>query len=181
MRQIFSGLMAQLKHLWKSEDGSPSIEFVLVFPFVMGLFFATCEFGLLMTRQSMLETAVDKTVRHLRLGHFNEPDQNDLRRTICKYAAIIRDCENSLLIELRPVSTVTWTPLSGDTTCKDRDADISPVVALNPGVSNEMVLVRVCAVFKPFFPTSALGMRLAKDELGGYALVASSAFVNEPS
>jgi len=181
MISAFKNLKARLRHLWQSEDGSPTVEFVLVFPVIMGLFFATAEFGLLMTRQSMLETAVDKTVRHLRLGHFASPDQDDLRRTICKYAAIIPDCRNSLLIELRPVSTVTWSPLSSDTTCKDRNSEISPVVSLNPGVQNEMVLVRVCAVFSPFFPTSALGMRLARDELGGYALVASSAFVNEPS
>jgi len=42
-------------------------------------------------------------------------------------------------------------------------------------------LIRVCAVFKPVFPSTKLGIRLARDELGGYALVASSAYVNEPT
>ena len=87
----------------------------------------------------------------------------------------------NLLIELRPVSTTTWTPLAEQTTCKNRDEVINPAVTLNPGIAHEMVLVRVCAVFDPIFPTTRLGISLEIDELGGYALVASSAFVNEPS
>lgn len=181
MTRFFKKLLSQVRTLRQSEDGNPTVEFVLVFPFIVVMLLTTCEYGLLMTRQAMLESAVDKTVRHLRLGHFVAPTQDDLRRAICNSAGVIPDCMESLLIEMRPVSTVTWAPLGTDTTCKDRGSEISPVVELNPGTVNEMMLVRVCAVFEPFFPTTKLGMQLTRTELGGYALIASSAFVNEPA
>jgi len=181
MRLLIKKFLSQVRSLRQNEDGNPTVEFVIVFPFIVTLFFTAFEFGLLMTRHVMLERAVDLTVRDLRLGHFIAPTQDDLRRVICNRAGMIPKCMDSLLIELRPVSTVTWTPLGSDTTCKNRNEEIQPVVSLNPGISNEMVLVRVCAVFEPFFPSTTLGMKLSRDELGGYALVSSSAFVNEPS
>lgn len=43
------------------------------------------------------------------------------------------------------------------------------------------MLVRVCALFEPFFPTTGLGMMMRYNARGDYALVATTAFVNEPS
>lgn len=163
------------------ENGNATIEFAFIFPLLVTLLLSTVEIGILTIRSVMLERAVDLTVRDLRLGKIEDPTQEKLRDLICDRSAVVADCDHSLLIELRPVSTVTWTPLSSDTTCKNRNEDINPVIALNPGVSHEMILIRVCTVFQPIFPSTSLGMHLSKDELGGYALVTSSAFVNEPS
>ena len=165
----------------KRSDGSSTIEFVILFPMIMMLFLATVEFGFMMVRQSMLETGVDKTVRYLRLGQLGKVDQNVLRTHICKYAGLIPDCENTLLIELRTVKRNTGNDISGPTVCMNRnEPDITPVVSLNSGLPNELVLIRACAVFTPIFPTTKLGMKLTQDNLGGYAQVAKSAFVVEP-
>jgi len=172
---------SKLRSLRKREDGNATIEFAIMFPIMITMFLSSVEIGILTIRQVMLERAVDLTVRDLRLGHFVNPTQDALRTLICQRAAVVPGCMDSLLIELRPVSTTTWTPLSSDTTCKNRDEDINPAVTLNPGIAHEMVLVRVCAVFKPVFPSTTLAISLQKDALGGYALVTSSAFVNEPS
>ncbi len=167
---------------FKRDEGNATIEFVIFFPLMVSLLLSTVEIGILTIRQVLLEHAVDLTVRDLRLGNLNNPTQDSLRDLICERSALALNCSDSLLIELRPVSTVTWTPLSVDTTCKDRNnGDINPVVALVPGQSHEMVLIRVCAVFKPIFPTTKLGIHLSRDEYGGYAIVTSSAFVNEPT
>lgn len=173
--------LSKLRSLLKREDGNATIEFAIWFPMLIAIFLSAVEVGILTIRHVMLERAVDMTVRDLRLGHFVNPTQDALRTLICQRAAVIPFCMDSLLIELRPVSTTTWTPLAEQTTCKDRDEVINPAVTLNPGIAHEMVLVRVCAVFDPIFPTTRLGISLEIDELGGYALVASSAFVNEPS
>jgi len=172
---------SNIRSLRKREDGNATIEFAIMFPIMMTMFLSSVEIGILTIRQVMLERSVDMTVRDLRLGHFINPTQDALRTLICQRAAVIPGCMDSLLIELRPVSTTTWTPLAQETTCKNRDEEINPVVTLNPGIAHEMVLVRVCAVFEPIFPTTSLGISLKRDELGGYALVTSSAFVNEPS
>lgn len=166
---------------WTRENGNATIEFAIIFPLLVTLLLSTVEIGILTIRQVMLDRAVDITVRDLRLGKIDNPTQEKLRNLICSRSSVVPDCSNRLLIELRPVSTVTWTPLSSDTTCKNRNGSINPVVTLNPGASHEMVLIRVCAVFTPIFPSTKLGISLSRDALGGYALVSSSAYVNEPT
>jgi hypothetical protein len=62
----------------------------------------------------------------------------------------------------------------------DRATQIEPAVTFIPGGENELVLIRVCAVFDPIFPTTGLGLDLPLDPSGGYQLLAMSTFVNEP-
>ena len=43
-----------------------------------------------------------------------------------------------------------------------------------------MMMVRVCALSKPLFPTTGIGVGMQVDGDGNYAIVATTAFVNEP-
>lgn len=182
MRSGLSIIAERLHSIFKRENGNATIEFAFFFPLLVTLLLSSVEIGILTIRQVMLERAVDLTVRDLRLGNLEDPTQELLRNLICVRSSVVPDCQKSLLIELRPVDTVAWTPLSTDTTCRDRNLDIDPIGDyLDAGASHEMVLIRVCAVFDPVFPTTKLGVHLAKDDIGGYALVTSSAFVNEPT
>ncbi len=184
MIRSFSPTLSRVFARFKRDEGNATIEFAFFFPLMITLLLSSIEIGILTIRQVMLEHAVDRTVRDLRLGNLINPTQDVLRNMICERSAVVSaaNCNNSLLIELRPVSTVTWTPLSSDTTCKERAiGSLDPVIELKPGLSHEMVLIRVCAVFEPIFPSTKLGIKMSKDELGGYALVSSSAFVNEPT
>jgi len=181
MRNVINNFLARLRDLRQKEDGTATIEFAIVFPIIMTMFLAAFEVGLLMTRQVTLERAVDMTIRDLRLGNIVAPTQDSLRARICANARIIPECMTNLMIEMRPIDTNTWTPLGTDVTCKERSEDLDPLVSLNPGVQHELILVRVCSVIEPWFPTTKLGVALHNDTLGGYALAASSAFVNEPS
>ena len=168
-----------LKRL-RREDGNATIEFVILFPLFMMLFFSAFEIGLVMVRQVMLDRATDISVRALRLGSWTNPTHDQMKRNICNLAGILPDCMNNIMIELRPVSTTTWTPLPSNPTCVDKDAVISPPITFNGGLQNEMMLVRVCALMKPMFPTTGLGLRLPREGEDYYALVATTAFVNEP-
>lgn len=171
--------MGKLRHLLRKEDGSATIEFAILFPALMTLFLMVVETGVLMTRGVMLDRAVDIAMRQLRLGTLNPMTPAGLRTAICSNAVIIPDCPNILTVELRPISTSTWTPLGGAATCINRDEELDPVLDFIPGVTNDMMLVRVCAKFDPFFPSGALASQIVTDD-GGYALVAMSAYVNEP-
>lgn len=168
---------------FKRDEGNATIEFAIFFPLLVTILLSTVEIGILTIRQVMLEHAVDLTVRDLRLGKLINPTQDDLRDLICARSSVVPNCTESLLLELRPVSTVTWAPLSSDVTCKERAiGSIDPLIDLiDAGTSHEMVLIRACAVFEPVFPSTNLAVHMEKDQLGGYALVASSAFVNEPT
>lgn len=164
----------------RHEEGNATIEFAIIFPALMVLFLMVVETGVLMIRGVMLDRAVDISMRDLRLGTLTPMTHDGLKTSICENSVIIQNCDEVILIELRPVSTATWTPLSGPTTCVDRSQVVQPVLDFIAGSQNEMMLVRVCAVFDPFFPSSQLAAQIKMDDQGGYALVAMSAYVNEP-
>lgn len=179
MINIFS-LCARIGHRSTRDDGNATIEFVFIFPAIITLFLMSFETGMLLTRGVMLDRGVDIAMRDLRLGTLDPMTHDQLKTVVCDNSVIIPDCESSLLIELRPIDKVTWSPLSGDTTCVDRDEELQPVLDFVAGGTNEMMLVRVCAVFDPFFPTGRLAAQMELDDTGAYALVATSAYVNEP-
>ena len=165
-----------------AEGGSTSIEFVLLLPLYLAVFLSACELGLHMAKQVMLERATDLAIRDLRLGNLENPTQELLRQEICGHTSMIPDCEASLLIEMTAIDTATWQILPDQTQCVDREEEIDPVVAFNGGQPNDLILLRACALVDPIFPSTALGMALveASPFAGEYALVATSAFVNEP-
>ncbi|MBS8228883.1 pilus assembly protein [Vannielia litorea] len=173
-------LATRLRRFRKREEGNSTIEFVILFPIFIIIFMSCFEMGMLMTRQVMLERAVDLSVRDLRLGHWKPPTHDELKKAICNRAGIIPDCMNSMLIELQPVSKSTWTPLPKQATCNDKSAPIQPVTTFNGGTENEMMIVRACAIMKPWFVANGLGLRLPLVDGENYAIVSSSAFVNEP-
>lgn len=180
MRSPMQSLRLRVGRAAADEDGTATIPFLLFMPFYMMLVISSIEMGLMMVREVMLERAVDLSVRGLRLGFWSPPTHDELKRTICNNAGIIPDCMNALLIELRPVDTTTWEPLSSGPTCVDRSQPIQPVTTFNAGVENNMMLIRACAKFRPLFPAFGAGATFLKDSYGTYALVASTAFVNEP-
>ena len=173
--------MKRLARGFRREDGTASVEFVMVVPVLLTVFMASFESGLLMTRSIMLEQAVDITMRELRLGHYPLPDAALLKREICKRTIIFKSCETNIMIEMTRVSTQTWALPLTNVSCVDREEEIQPVTALQIGQQNDVMLIRVCVIQDALFPTSKYGLHLATDAQGGYGLVAVSAFVTEPS
>lgn len=163
----------------KDEEGAAAVEFVILFPAFMALFLASFELGLYMTRQVMLDRATDLTVRALRLGQFDDPTQELLRYNICRRAAVVPNCQNRLLIEMTQIPTTTWATLPSAAQCIDREEDIEPVITFNGGQPNDLMLIRVCALLEPVFPTTRLALKMPNYN-DFYALVTTSAYVNEP-
>ncbi len=169
-----------LGRFWRDESGVATIEFVIVVPVMFTFLFMGVELGLTMTRQVMLDRAVDISIRDLRLGKIQNPDINTLRKNICDHTVILRDCETSLLLELRRVSTTTWNYPQTPVACIDRAEEIAPQTDIVAGGSNDLMIMRACVVTDPLFPTSRWGLRLPLDASGGYQLFTVSSFVNEP-
>lgn len=176
MRRPFKAL----RRLWRREDGTASLEFCLIFPAFILLFVSSFEIAMANIRMAMLERATDMSVRALRLNTGAPPSYEDMRRMICSIAGIIPDCLSSVRIELEPVSTSAWNQLTPEARCIDRASNIDPLTTFRQGIENELMMVRVCAVVKPFFPTFGLGSSLPVGDSGEYKLVTISAFVNEP-
>jgi len=67
MKRIITQILAGLRDLRRKEDGNATIEFAILFPAFIMIFLSAFESGLLMTRQVLLDRAVDLTVRDIRL------------------------------------------------------------------------------------------------------------------
>ncbi len=169
---------------WRSDEaGSSTVEFVLIFPAIMFVFAVGFEAGLYMVRNAMLERAVDISIRDVRLGG-DVPDIAGLKKAICDEAVILKDCMNSVQIQMDPIDIKPGAIAAedGPIKCVDKASTIDPSTATtyDIGYENQMMLVRVCALAEPVFPSTGLGLRMSVDRSDNYAIVATAAFVNEP-
>ena len=168
----------------EDQEGTATIEFVFLFPVFISLFLMGFESGYYMVRNVMLERAVDVAVRDVRLGNGRVPEFEALKDKICRQAAMIPDCMKSVQIEMQPVaiSPGGTAVMVGPTKCVDRASteDSLTGTTYDAGQENEMMIVRVCALSKPLFPSTGIGVGMKVDAEGNYAIVATTAFVNEP-
>ena len=63
----------------RSEDGTSSVEFVILMPLVFAIFVAALESGLMMVRWTSIDRASDMVIRQLRLGQLANPTARLLR------------------------------------------------------------------------------------------------------
>ncbi|MFN6978644.1 MAG: TadE/TadG family type IV pilus assembly protein [Gemmobacter sp.] len=164
----------------RDERGSMTIEVALMLPLFITLLLCTVEAGMLMVRHTMLDRSLDMVVRDLRLGRYTNPTVAQLRNDICAKTVVMPNCARDVMLEMRPISRATWDVPTGRQPCIDRTTDIEPATTFIPGGANQLVIVRLCAIFNPLFPTTPWGLRLPLDASGGYQLLAMSTFVNEP-
>ena len=169
-------LLRKLRGFRKDEGGYSSAELVICATTFLTGFFWIFESGLIMTKQMMLERAVDITVRKLRL--YNNPlyTHDYIKQEICSIALIFKDCETRLLLELDVVD-----PDTGYTktfSCYDKENEVTPVTTWNPGLRQEIVYMRACIIVDPMMPNGIALFPNVSEE--GIPLIADTAFVNEP-
>ncbi len=183
-----TGLSVPAKRRWirrfvSGEAGVVTVEFILWFPVFFFLFLSSVEAGFITAKAVMLERGLDMAIRDVRLG-IGAMTHEAIKNKVCDNAIILPDCRNTIRLELKPVSTSSWTPLTGSNLCVDRAAPIDPAVdptGYDVGIGNQLMLVRACALVQPLFPGVGLGLQLPKDSTyGDFILIATSAFVNEP-
>ena len=162
--------------------GVAALEFALVAPMLFAVMFSTIEAGWTMVQTIMLDRALDKTVRSLRIGAIANPTQETLRAALCSEALVLVDCNNMLTLEFVPLpANATAADYPSDSArCVNRNTAIKPVLRFDTGGRAKTVFVRACFVVEPLTPGLGLGLALPKDETGAQRIIAKSGFVNEP-
>lgn len=172
----------------RDQRGAATVEFVIIFPVLLMIFIAMFESGWLMTKYMMLDRGVSMAVREIRLGLMANPDADKLRTSICDFAAIITDCEQTLLLELRTLDDPGLDaafphsqPICTDTV----DPSLSPTDQFSAGGAQSIMIVRACVLIQPVVPGLvngfSLGWWLPKDASGRFhQMVSFGAFMNEP-
>lgn len=177
---MIASLRRKLAAFRRREDGTASTEFVVIIPLILGIFMASLESGLVMVRSTLLEQSVDMTMRNLRLGQYPNVDSDLLKQEICARTIVFPNCQRNIMIEMRRVSTATFAMPATPVVCVDREEEAQPVLTLQIGQQNDVMMVRVCIVQDLLFPTTGLGLAMPKDPSGGIGLIAETAFVTEP-
>ncbi|MEM6277478.1 MAG: TadE/TadG family type IV pilus assembly protein [Pseudomonadota bacterium] len=168
-----------LRRFARNEDGVVAFDFVLIFPVYFMLFLASFETATLMTRKVLLDRGLDQAVRVVRLNTVNPPDYQELKAMVCQASGLIANCDDSLKLEMwrqNPRGTMTY-----DSTpdCVDRSLAVQPASVYGVGDQNQVMFLRACVQYKPFFPTATIGTAIA-DANGEYQLVATTVYVSEP-
>lgn len=174
-----------LRRFRKEDAGSPSVEFVLVFPAFIFIIVSAFELGLLMTRHVMMERGLDMAVREVRLNTGNPITEVQFQKMICNTAGLIPDCQNALRLEMRPLSMrfdghQSDNSIPRAASCTNVNNPFEPARNFTSGLPNQMMVVRACGVFSPMLPTFGLGAWLSQGAGGKYRLVSTTAFVMEP-
>lgn len=173
-------LKPYLGRLARDEDGSASVEFVLVFPIYLAFMIMSIELGFVTMRHTLLERGMDMAVRELRLGTGSAPQHDAIKDLVCDNALMVQDCKLNLRLEMAPADLFAFNSLDTTADCTDQSEEANPVRTFTPGQQNELMLLRACYKYNPFFPDDFLGSALDKDSSGQAAIITMTAFVQEP-
>lgn len=172
--------MRRLRPFSRNEDGAATVEFVLVFSFLMVIILSLFETGWLMTRQMMLDRGVDMAVRDLKLGDSSAMNYDGLKQKVCQYANILEDCSNAMILEVVEFDATSAYP-QNNANCVDRTNPIAPVMTPIENGRGVLVFVRACVIIDPMFPGTGVGLQMVKDGVEkGFQMTSYTAFISEP-
>ncbi|WP_171123718.1 MULTISPECIES: TadE/TadG family type IV pilus assembly protein [unclassified Ruegeria] len=183
----FSGIARRTRRWWRDEDGTTLVEFSVCLPLLLLFLFITLEFSYLIVRQVALDRSTDETFRELRLGLISDPTHEKVKTAICAKSLAqvsLWDCDENLLLEVRQVEKSDWEfNLNGRANCLNTSPPdgYEPPIDFTEGTENQLMIARACLVQRSLFPPMPMLASLRRyDDLGNFALISRSAFVNEP-
>lgn len=176
---MMRSVTALLRRFRRTEEGHVTVEFAIMVPVLLVFLFSAVELGMMTMRNVFLERALDLSVRHVRLNTGGDITHDSLKTMICDEMNL-PDCSNNLKLEMIRRDLRNWQDLPTQYTCSDRSEEVQPVTEFSLGTDNELMILRACAKFEPLFPTTGFANALTKDAAGDVALMATSAFVQEP-
>ncbi|GGL72825.1 TadE/TadG family type IV pilus assembly protein [Wenxinia marina] len=165
----------------RGTDGSSTVEFVICVPVLMVFLLSGIELGLLMTRGVLIDRAVEMAVREVRIGALAPVTHDTLRDRVCELMPIMENCQADLRLEMQTLNPRAAITITREADCVDRGDPEKPLRSTFDQLnSNQITIVRACALFDPLFPTTGLAASLHKESENAYALVSNSLFVVEP-
>ncbi len=177
---MMSLVKSTLRRFARDDEGSMVVPFALWTPFFIMLIVSTIEMGTVTIRHSALERSVDQTVRDLRLGTGTKFTHAELKKSICDKAAVLPNCMNTMHLEMLRLDMRNFDEPDYFPDCVDLAEDATPQRNFTYGAANEMMFLRACYKYDPFSPSGYLGGSMMADGEGYVALIATSAFVQEP-
>ncbi len=164
----------RLSRFFRAEHATASIEFVIAFPVVFLMFLVTLELTFLMARNTLLQQALDVTMRDVRLGTIVDPTRISLEDRVCDRMPTISDCRDSLALEFTEVNQQTFAMPGQRAPCARRSIEDMTARAndtYETGEQNALIVVRACMVVDTITPVMT----------DAFDLFARTALVIEPT
>ena len=111
----------QTLRLLRSEDGAATVEFMIMFPLVLFVFFTSFEAGYAMVRAAFLTRALDQGLHEVQLGNITSTDA--LRLALCQKLAVAA-CDSDVTVELTVLNTDRSNPPVLGSACQTQDVTI---------------------------------------------------------
>ncbi|MFK7869901.1 MAG: TadE/TadG family type IV pilus assembly protein [Roseobacter sp.] len=182
---MMARLAQRLNRFMGREDGSMTIEFVIIVPAIFTLFLASVEFGIYSMRQMFLDRGLDVTVRTIRLNTATVYTHDTVKQMICDNAGFLNtglnnNCDSTMRLEMLPMDLRAYTPLANNIDCVDLSQPVNPPRNFVNGSEHALMVIRACVKFDPVFATTGIGAQFPKDGAGKAVMYSMSAFVQEP-
>lgn len=172
-------MLPLLRRFQADETGTVAPAVALWMPVFLLLIVSSIELGIVTIRHTVLERALDQTVREVKLG-IGPTTHSQMKESICAKANILPECEEHLQLEMIPLDMNAWVTPPTSVDCVDTSQPVTPQRQFTNGRGGQMMFLRACFKFKPVTPIGSLNASLSKDDQGYTGLVSTSAFVNEP-
>lgn len=174
-------LKSFLRRFRREEDGQMVVEFALAVPLMFTLFMTSVELGIYSFRQGFLDRGLDIAVRNVRLNTGANYSHSDIKNMVCEYSGFLENCDETLKLEMKPVSARNFAGFPNSADCVDTSLPVTPSTTFVHGAEHELMMLRACYSFDPVFPLAGLGRSFTKDGAGRVKMVSMSGFVQEPS
>lgn len=176
------GALARFRH---DESGAVTIPTLPWIVFYLFLTFGAIEMSIMIMKQTLFDRGVALTARIMQLGLDSKPDEETLKKTICSNLVFISNCMDKLSVETFSVDQSDWSStLTGKAlNCETSSDNTTPPPSnVEYGTDDQMMLMRACVRVRPMMEASPFAKALTAAWPWGdeYALVATTAFVNEP-
>ena len=168
----------------RDQRGASAVEFALIAPLFFGLTFSIIEAGWYFFVNSAVDASVSTASRLIRTGQAQDTlDKTAFFDEICDVVKLFGDCTTQLTVDVERFDD--FSDLAGNITaptCSDAPPAAQSGIPYNPGAQRDIVMVRVCFLYKTLNPAINLVTSLKLDETGNgeKKLIAMSIFRNEP-
>ncbi|MBO6918779.1 MAG: pilus assembly protein [Rhizobiaceae bacterium] len=179
---IIKKLFCASQKLRTDDKGVTALEFAILGPVYFAMLLGILEIGYTFLKVNMLNNAVAIVSKEIYTGAASNGtvSYEDIENSICENIYFSgSDCTSNLQIEVTEVTSLQALPTTG-AECADTNVALNPSVDYNPGSAKSIIFLRACYLTDILTPGLALGLHLNKTNDNKYAIIGSTAFVNEP-
>lgn len=128
-----------------AQTAAVTVEYIIWWPVYFVFFAGIIEYGYFNMRVAMVERAVSKTVREIRLDKDYVQDHAGIVKTICFHGGFGDSCNEKVRVEMIRTSIENFDNIPTKVSCVNKAETFDADAGIVFGAQDELMLLRVCA------------------------------------